>query len=61
MNIEIKKGKITLEIQFLDSDQKVIAKNTTNLLDIGEFETKKFLGNTKINKTYSTCTIKISN
>ena len=60
-NNEIKKGKITLEIQFLDSDQKVIAKNTTNLLDIGEFETKKFLGNTKINKTYSTCTIKISN
>jgi len=42
---------------FLDSNQKIIAKNTTNLLDIGEFETKKFLGNTKINKTYSTCTI----
>ena len=56
-NNEIKKEKITLEMLFLDSNQKIIAKNTTNLLDIGEFETKKFLGNTKINKTYSTCTI----
>jgi len=56
-NNEIKKDKITLEILFLDNDQNVIVKNTTNLLDIDEFETKRFLGNTKTDKTYSICTI----
>ena len=47
-----------LEILFLDYDQNIVFKNTANLLDIGEYETKRFLGNTKISNSFLTCTIK---
>ena len=60
-NNQIKKDKIILEILFLDYEQNIIFKNTANLLEIDEFETKRFLGNTKIDKLFSTCTIKIKN
>ena len=60
-NNQIKKDKIVLEILFLDYEQNIIFKNTANLLEIDEFETKRFLGNTKIDKSFSTCTIKIKN
>ena len=58
-NNQIKKDKIILEILFLDYEQNIIFKNTANLLDISEFETKRFLGNTKIDESFSTCTIKV--
>jgi len=60
-NNQIKKDKIILEILFLDYEQNIIFKNTANLLDISEFETKRFLGNTKIDESFSTCTIKVLN
>ena len=59
-NNQIKKDKVVLEILFLDYKQNIIFKNTANLLEIDEFETKRFLGNTKINKSFSTCTIKVN-
>ena len=58
-NNQIKKDKISLEILFLDYEQNIIFKNTANLLEIKEFETKRFLGNTKIGKSFATCTIKV--
>ena len=58
-NNQIKKDKIILEILFLDYEQNIIFKNTANLLEINEFETKRFLGNTKIAKSFATCTIKV--
>ena len=58
-NNQIKKDKIILEILFLDYEQNIIFKNTANLLEINEFETKRFLGNTKIDKLFATCTIKV--
>jgi len=58
-NNEIKKDRIILEILFLDYEQNIIFKNTANLLEINEFETKRFLGNTKIDKSFATCTIKV--
>jgi hypothetical protein len=58
-NNQIKKDKIILEILFLDYEQNIIFKNTVNLLEINEFETKRFLGNTKIDKSFATCTIKV--
>ena len=57
-NNGIKKDKVVLEILFLDYEKNIIFKNSANLLEIDEFETKRFLGNTKIDKTFSTCTIK---
>ena len=60
-NNQIKKDKIILEILFLDYELNTIFKNTANLLDISEFETKRFLGNTKIDESFSTCTIKVLN
>ena len=57
-NNEIKKDKVVLEILFLNYDQNIIFKNKVNLLEIDEFETKRFLGNTKINESFSTCTVK---
>jgi hypothetical protein len=60
-NNQIKKDKIILEILFLDYEQNIIFKNTANLLELDEFETKRFLGNTKINKQFFTCTIKVNN
>ena len=60
-NNQIKKDKIILEILFLDYERNIIFKNTVNLLEINEFETKRFLGNTKIDESFSTCTIKVKN
>ena len=60
-NNEIKKDKVVLEILFLDYEQNIIFKNNANLLEIDEFETKRFLGNTKINKPFLTCTIQMNN
>ena len=57
-NNQIKKDKVILEILFLDSNQNIVFKNTANLLNIDEFETKRFLGNTKINNSFLTCTVK---
>ena len=58
-NNQIKKDRIVLEILFLDYEQNIIFKNTANLLEINEFETKRFLGNTKMDKSFATCTIKV--
>jgi hypothetical protein len=58
-NNDIKKDKIVLEILFLDYEQNIIFKNTTNLLEINEYETKRFLGNAKISKPFLTCIIKL--
>ena len=60
-NNQIKKDKIILEILFLDYKQNIIFKNSANLLNIEEYETKRFLGNAKIDKTFATCTIKVDN
>ena len=60
-NNEIKKDKVVLEILFLDNKQNIIFKNNANLLNIGEYEIKRFLGNAKINESFSTCTIKMNN
>jgi len=60
-NNQIKKDKVVMEILFLDYDNEVIFKNKANLLEIDEFETKRFLGNLKIDENFSTCTIQIKN
>ena len=60
-NNQIKKDKVVMEILFLDYDKEVIFKNKANLLEIDKFETKRFLGNLKIDKNFSTCTIQIKN
>ena len=60
-NNQIKKDKVVMEILFLDYDNEVIFKNKANLLEINKFETKRFLGNLKIDKNFSTCTIQIKN
>ena len=60
-NNQIKKDKVVMEILFLDYDNEVIFKNKANLLEINEFETKRFLGNLKIDENFSTCTIQIKN
>ena len=57
-NNQIKKDKVVLDILFLDYEQNIIFKNSANLLDIDKFETKRFLGNTKIDESYSICTVK---
>jgi hypothetical protein len=60
-NNQIKKDKIVLEILFLDYEQNIMFKNTANLHEIKEFETKRFLGNTKISESFATCTIQVVN
>ena len=60
-NNQIKKDKVVVEILFLNNEQDIILKNTANLLDIDEFETKRFLGNTKIDQSFLTCTIQLVN
>ena len=60
-NNQIKKDKVVMEILFLDYNENVIFKNTANLLEIDKFETKRFLGNLKIDDRFSTCSIKIHN
>ena len=60
-NNQIKKDKVVMEILFLDYDNEVIFKNKANLLEINKFETKRFLGNLKIDENFLTCTIQIKN
>jgi len=60
-NNQIKKDKVVVEILFFDNEQNIILKNTANLRDIDEFETKRFLGNTKIDQSFLTCTIQVVN
>jgi len=60
-NNQIKKDKVVMEILFLDYDNEIIFKNKANLLEINKFETKRFLGNLKIDENFSTCTIQIKN
>jgi hypothetical protein len=60
-NNQIKKDKVGIEIRFLDYDNEVIFKNKVNLLEIDKFETKRFLGNLKIDENFSTCTVQIKN
>ena len=60
-NNQIKKDKVVMEILFLDYDDEIIFKNKANLLEINKFETKRFLGNLKIDENFSTCTIQIKN
>ena len=60
-NNQIKKDKVVMEILFLDYNNEVIFKNKANLLEIDKFETKRFLGNLKIDENFSTCTIQIKN
>ena len=60
-NNQIKKDKVVVEILFFDNEQNIILKNTANLLNIDEFETKRFLGNTKIDQSFLTCTIQVVN
>ena len=60
-NNQIKKDKVVMEILFLDYDNEIIFKNKGNLLEINKFETKRFLGNLKIDENFSTCTIQIKN
>ena len=60
-NNQIKRDKVILEVQFFDYERNIIFKNTAKLLNIDEFETKRFLGNLKINENFSTCSMKINN
>jgi len=60
-NNEIKKDKVIMEVQFFDHEGNIIFKNSANLLNIDEFETKRFLGNLKINENFSACSMKINN
>ena len=60
-NNQIKKDKVVVEILFFDNEQNIILKNTANLLDIDKFETKRFLGNTKIDQSFLTCKIQVVN
>ena len=60
-NNQIKKDKVSFEIAFFDYEKNMIYKNTANLLEIDEYETKRFLGNLKIDKNFATCTIKLNN
>ena len=60
-NNQIKKDKVVMEILFLDYDNEVIFKNKANLLEIDKFETKRFLGNLKIDENFSTCIVQIKN
>jgi hypothetical protein len=50
-----------MEIAFLDNNQNIILKNTANLLELEEYETKRFIGNLKIDKKFSTSTINVKN
>jgi len=60
-NNQIKKDKVIMEIVFLDNNQNIILKNTANLLELDEYETKRFIGNLKMDKKFSTCTINVKN
>ena len=60
-NNHIKKDKVNFEIVFFDFGKNIIFKNNANLLEIEEYETKRFLGNLKIDKNFATCTIKLNN
>jgi len=58
-NNEVRKDEVILQIVFLDYKQNIIFKNSVSLVNIDEYETKRFLGNTKIKESFLTCTINV--
>jgi hypothetical protein len=58
-NNGIKKDEVSLIVSFLDRKGTILGESIANLLDIKEFENKRFIGNTLANDMFYTCTIEI--
>ena len=58
-NDGIKKDKVSLIVSFLDREGIILGESVANLLNIKEFENKRFIGNTLSNDIFYTCMIEI--
>ena len=58
-NDGIKKDKVSLIVSFLDREGIILGESVANLLNIKEFENKRFIGNTLSNDMFYTCMIEI--
>ncbi|WP_297441378.1 hypothetical protein [Nitrosopumilus sp.] len=58
-NDSIKREQISLVITFFDNEENIMGKSRTSLYDINEFESKRFVGHTKLDKNFRSCQVSI--
>ena len=60
-NDHLKRPQVELSISFIDAKGNVVGKTSTTFTDLQEFESKRFVGHSKWNKTFNSCQIEINN
>ena len=58
-NDNVKREQVNLVISFFDIKENMIGKSSTSFFDLKEFESKRFVGHTKLDKNFRTCQISI--
>jgi len=58
-NDNLKRDQVNLVISFFDIKENMIGKSSTSFYDLKEFESKRFVGHTKLDKNFRTCQISI--
>ena len=58
-NDNVKRDQVNLVISFFDNEENKIGKSNTSFYDLKEFESKRFLGHSKLDKNFRTCQISI--
>ena len=54
-----KRDQVNLVISFFDNEKNMIGKSSTSFYDLKEFESKRFVGHSKLDKNFRTCQISI--
>ena len=58
-NDNVKRKQVDLVISFFDNEESMIGKSSTSFYDLNEFESKRFVGHSKLDKNFRTCQITI--
>ena len=58
-NDNIKRDQVNLIISFYDNEEIIIGKSSTSFYDLKEFESKRFVGHSKLDTNFRTCQINI--
>ena len=58
-NDNVKRDQVNLVISFFDNKESIIGKSSTSFYDLKEFESKRFVGHSKLDTNFRTCQINI--
>ena len=58
-NDNVKRDQVNLIISFYDNEEAIIGKSSTSFYDLKEFESKRFVGHSKLDTNFRTCQINV--